>query len=108
MTHPGGLWLCMDSVSCVGGDPLRHQAEHRVDNLVQVPGVSLCPVPQQAQNGLAVVAQNQSGLKAGTVLVEVLLIAHLLKQALEVLVQCGERAYIIGAVVKGDSGVELI
>ena len=29
-------------------------------------------------------------------------------EALEVLVQCGERAYIIGAVVKGDSGVELI
>ena len=25
-----------------------------------------------------------------------------------VLVQCGERAYIIGAVVRGDSGVELV
>ena len=29
-------------------------------------------------------------------------------QALEVLVQAGERAYVIGAVVKGDAGVELI
>ena len=29
-------------------------------------------------------------------------------QALELLVQGGERAYIIGAVVKGDAGVELL
>ena len=67
-----------------------------MDDLVQVFRVSICPVPQKAQNRLAVITQDPFHFLAGTILIEVFFIADLLKKALDVLGQVSIPFFIYG------------